>query len=157
MIETLLSMALALLIAAQQPNVPEITKNQAIETALFAISFAQTYKEESAQVTFKGTPKAQTPLLEIIPGSSDDTWEAAVARKEAREAAEKQAHIDTLRERLYRIEIEMLDIQQTRDEEMAKLQRNRDKERVRKEADTKYQALDKEKLRIEAELRYLWQ
>lgn len=38
---TLLHLALSLLLAAQQPNVPEALKNQAISTAQYAITFAQ--------------------------------------------------------------------------------------------------------------------
>lgn len=39
--ETLIAMALSLLLAAQQPNVPQEVKNQAIEVATFVLEFAQ--------------------------------------------------------------------------------------------------------------------
>lgn len=49
MIETLLTLALALLVAAQQPNVPETLKIQAISVAQNAISYA--IRQEPAKLT----------------------------------------------------------------------------------------------------------
>ena len=50
MIEIILALALQLLIAAQQPNVPEITKNQAISLAMYAIEVAQEERAKQAVI-----------------------------------------------------------------------------------------------------------
>jgi len=61
---TLLHLALALLIAAQQPNVPETLKNQAIFTAQTAIAYAQ-------QPVVYNVPMAETPQEQEYTGQRD--------------------------------------------------------------------------------------
>lgn len=69
MVTQLLQLALALLIAAQSPNVPENVKIQAIETANMAIAYAMTptaleapTRQISPQATFSESPtQVNTP------------------------------------------------------------------------------------------------
>lgn len=80
---TLLQLALSLLIAAQQPNVPENLKVQAIQTANIAISYAQSELHISAVNTpiviasvppVSAPPKA--PLVSLIVGGKEGKIEA---------------------------------------------------------------------------------
>lgn len=91
MIATLLAAALQLLISAQQPNIPDSLRIQAINTANIAIEFAHEYASTTVQETapvqnnpiYGNTQVQVTPVkIETVPTphipecinrSSDDT------------------------------------------------------------------------------------